>query len=98
MCDELEALPNFDFTLKLRRYSSGETALLAAVRAGQVAAMNQCLRRGADANYENAKGCTALILAIELGRFDAVLALVDRGRAVHTFSLSNPRNRLVLGA
>ena len=26
-----------------------------------------------------AKGCTALILAIELGRFDAVLALVDRG-------------------
>ena len=60
------------------RETPNESLLLAAQQ-GDVAALNNALARGADANAANSDGMTALMFAVQQGSNDCVQTLISRG-------------------
>lgn len=68
----------------------GNTALLLAVRDGQVAAVNALLMAGADINHASAgDSTTPLLMATINGRFDLAKSLLDRGGDPKRASVAN---------
>ncbi len=68
----------------------GNTALLLAVRDGQVAAVNALLMAGADINHASAgDSTTPLLMATINGRFDLAKSLLDRGADPKRASVAN---------
>jgi ankyrin repeat protein len=59
-------------------------ALWAAVRAGDVKAINKAIEDGADVNARNEYGVSALWIAAGKGKLEVVKALVDRGADVNS--------------
>jgi len=68
----------------------GNTALLLAVRDGQVAAVNALLMAGAKVNHASAgDSTTPLLMAAINGRFDLAKSLLDRGADPKLASMAN---------
>ena len=68
----------------------GNTALLLAVRDGQVAAVNALLMAGANVNHASAgDSTTPLLMAAINGRFDLAKSLLDRGADPKLASTAN---------
>ena len=72
--------------------------LLSAAQRGDTSALRQALREGADVNAVlaegNTKGCSALMLALLDGRFDAAQLLIDEGADIHyTRPIQHTRDR-----
>ncbi|MGA2138465.1 MAG: ankyrin repeat domain-containing protein [Verrucomicrobiia bacterium] len=61
-----------------QRETPDESLLLAAQK-GDLAALNNALARGADANAANSDGMTALMFAVQQGSEDCVQTLISRG-------------------
>ncbi len=72
--------------------------LLSAAQIGNLPSLRQALHEGADVNAVlaegNTKGCSALMLALLDGRFDAAQLLIDEGADIHyTRPLPHTRDR-----
>lgn len=78
-------LPEFDDAFYDEMYSiEGETPLMAAAAAGDVAGVEQALADGEDIHAKDSEGSDALMYAVHWGDPEVIQALVDAGAKVNT--------------